>query len=218
MSQIIPAILAKNEQEFRKRLSAVEDRAETVQIDVMDGRFVPNTSWCDLDTIGKLYAGQTHGSAPTFELHLMIEDPTAFITQALTIHRVQRILWHIESVADHHALLTLCHDHGCESGLALSPPTPIDTLEPYMTELDEILILGAEPGFSGKTLDPQMIKRAHDMKKRWPSVTLGFDVGVNRETIPVLREAGVSRLCAASAVFGHGDPATNFKELQSLVM
>lgn len=210
MNQLIPAILAPDEKTFRERLMLVEHDFPIIQIDVMDGVFVPNQSWFDTETVASI-------KTPTsFELHLMVTDPARYIEQTRAISNITRLIWHIEAAVNHSELIDRCHAQGKQAGLAISPTTPIDRLNAYADTLDEILVMGAEPGFSGQTLQPQTIERAREIHTRWPLIPVGFDINVNYETIPVLKQAGVSRFCAASAIFDQIQPQASAQELQEL--
>jgi ribulose-phosphate 3-epimerase len=208
MNTIIPAILAKDETDFLQKLDIIESVSPVIQLDVLDNTLYPNTSWCDLKKLG------TH-TETSFELHLMVDDPEPIIHAALELPNIKRIIWHIEAMGDHRDLIRLCHAAECEAGIALAPKTTTDTLQPYGDSLDTILVLGVEPGFSGQNLIQKTIAKAHDIHTAWPKVMLAFDGGVTRESIPVLREAGVSRFCIASAIFTADDPAAAFRALQN---
>jgi ribulose-phosphate 3-epimerase len=210
MNQIIPAILVHDEAAFVERLRIVEELAPIVQIDVMDGKFVPNVTWCGLEAL------KTIETKTTYELHLMVEDPDPVIREAVLVPKVARIVWHVESMGDHRELLAFCSSHGKEAGLALSPDTPADTLKAYEGRMDEILILGVKPGFSGQKLIFAAVEKARQLRVLHPDVPLAFDGGVTAETIPALRETGVTRFCAASAIFDTSDPKAAFRLLQSV--
>ncbi len=210
MNEIIPAILAKNEATFRQRLAIVEPIAPIVQIDVMDGHFVPTASWYDPTVI------KTIATPARYELHLMVSDPTAYIGASEQLTNITRIIWHIEVAIAHDVLVNWCRKLKIEPGLALSPETPIGRLAPFAESVDEILVLGVNPGFSGHTLQPHTIESVKEIRKRWPHVTIGFDGGVNAESIPLLRDAGVTRFCAASAIFETKDARAAFAKLAEI--
>lgn len=212
MNELIPAILVQDEKTFRERLALVENLVPVVHIDVMDGAFVPNRTWFDMETL------RTLSTPVRFELHLMVKDPARYIEKLDGITTIVRALWHIETAVDHMALIDWCHGVGKEAGLALNPQTPIDALGMYAPQLDEILVMGADPGFSGQAMNPQNIERAREIHQRWPTVHIGFDIGVNATTIPELKAAGVTRFCAASAIFGMEDPRTEIEKLQNLLL
>ncbi|MBU0540179.1 hypothetical protein KKF59_03035 [Patescibacteria group bacterium] len=211
MNQLIPAILAHDEKEFRERVALLEADFPMMQIDIMDGAFVPNRTWFD---ILKLRGLKTTAQ---FELHLMVMDPGHYIEEASDIASITRFIWHLETPIHHDALINRVHALNKEAGLAISPETPLEKLAPYVESLEEILVMGATPGFSGQKLNHQNIKRAEQIHSKWPSIPIGFDINVNVDTIPLLKKAGVTRFCAASAIFGSEDPLAEALKLQSLL-
>lgn len=209
MSDLIPAILAKDEETFRVRLAIAETLAPIVHIDVMDGHFVPNATWYDPTVI------KTIKTSAKFELHLMVSDPTAYIGASEQMTNIARILWHIEVAIGHDVLINWCKKMDVEAGLALSPETPVGCLAPFAESANEILVLGVHPGFSGQTLIPHTIEKVKEVHTRWPNVAIGFDGGVNVTSIPQLRDAGVERFCIASAIFNAKNPRAAFTKLHA---
>jgi ribulose-phosphate 3-epimerase len=211
MRELLPAILAKDEQTFRERVKLMEGVMPVVHLDVMDGEFVPNKTWFDAAVLASLK------TPVRFELHLMVADPKRYIEEVRGIASVIRAIWHIESDADHRKIIIACRSMPKQAGLAINPRTPINGLAPYADRLDEVLVMGADPGFSGKPLKPHTIDRCRDIHERWPKMPIGFDIGVKEESIPDLKAVGVTRFCAASAIFSAKDPAAEAKRLQGLV-
>lgn len=207
MNTVVPAILVHDEAAFRDRLRLVERLAPVIQIDVMDGAFVPNRTWYDPGVLRSI------DTPASFELHLMVEDPDPVVRDACGIPSVRRVVWHVESMGDHRELLNLCRSNGREGGLAISPKSPQDVLAPYVGRMDEILVLGVEPGFSGQKLIPDTVEKVRAIHAAWPDIPIAFDGGVTASSIPMLREAGVSRFCAASALFDATDIEAAFGDL-----
>jgi ribulose-phosphate 3-epimerase len=211
MHELLPAILVHDEASFRERLSVVRDLVPVVHLDVMDGAFVSNRTWFDAAVLASL------NTPVRFELHLMVQDPERVIEDTAAIPSVIRYLWHQE-VAIHHAqLIETVHAMHKEAGLALNPPTPIDTLVPHIDSLDEILVMGAAPGFSGQTLEPHTIDKARSLHERWPHIPIGFDINVNERTIPALLDAGVTRFCSGGAIFRAEHPERALHSLLELL-
>lgn len=211
MSELLPAILVHDAPSFHGRMKLMEGVATTVHLDVMDGAFVPDRTWFDAIALGAM-------TTPLrIELHLMVTDPRRYLEQIRGITSIVRAIWHVETTADHRALIDQCHGMSKEAGLAIDPTTPIERLVTLADALDEILVMGAEPGLSGQAMTPAAVSRVWNIHGRWPEKTLGFDIGVNAETIPQLKQAGVTRFCAASAIFGTKDPITEAERLQALL-
>jgi ribulose-phosphate 3-epimerase len=211
MHELLPAILAEDEATFRERVALVQDLVPVIHLDVMDGAFVPNRCWFDAGVLAELK------TPVRFELHLMVKDPARILEEVKNIESVIRAIWHIEAEADHAALIARTHELKKEAGLAISPKTSLDRLVPFAGTLDEILVMGNEPGFSGQPLEPHTIERVWELHGRWPQMPLGFDISVNADTIPKLKEAGVTRFCAAGAIFKATDPRAEISRLQKLL-
>lgn len=211
MSELIPAILAKDEYTFRKHLGLMETEFPVVQIDLMDGAFVPDRSWFDAAVYNTLK------TPAKFELHLMAMDPKWYLDQLKTAPNITRVIWHVESKLDHAALIARCRTEGKEIGLAIKPTTPLEDLMPWVNTINEVLVMGAEPGTSGQKLQPQTIERAKEIHSRWPNLVIGFDIGVSKDTIPSLLAAGVTRFCSASAIFETEQPLSSAQSLKALL-
>jgi ribulose-phosphate 3-epimerase len=211
MNQLLPAILVQDEAAFRERIKLVEGLVPVVHLDVMDGAFVNNRTWFDAKVLAEVE------TPLKIELHLMVKDPTRIIEEVKAIEKVVRAIWHIETDIDHATLIANVHAMKKEVGLAISPKTPVDQLARYAPQLDEILVMGGEPGFGGQRHEPHTIEKAWDIHGRWPEIALGFDINVNAETIATLKAAGISRFCAGSAVFASGNVKEDVQNLQSLI-
>jgi ribulose-phosphate 3-epimerase len=207
MSEIIPAILAPDEATFRARLKIAEALAPCVQLDILDNTLYPFASWCDPEVL------KTLNTKAELELHLMVSNPKRWLNDLRSVPSLRRAIWHIEAQVDHAELILLGQDLGIEVGLAIAPNTPLDMIEPFAEMIDEILVLGVEPGKSGQPLIPETIKKAKSTALSWPNVTVGFDGGITLENIGQLRTAGVTRYCAASAIFGAADPRAAYEAL-----
>ncbi|MBU2509331.1 hypothetical protein KKE33_03065 [Patescibacteria group bacterium] len=210
-NQLIPTLLVHDEETFRDRLKLVEKDFKILQIDIMDGSFVPNRTWFDKEIIEDL------DTPAKFVLDLMVYNPHFYIDETRHIDSIKRYIWHVEVKVNHITLINTCHDLKKEAGLSINPKTPIDALTPYAGLVDEILVMGAEPGYSGQKLQSHNIDRVREIKKRWPNISIGFDINVDAKTIPLLKEAGVSRFYSNSAIFNADDPLSAAKKLAKLI-
>ncbi len=206
--ELIPAILAETREILHERLRLMEGVATCVQIDCLDGHFAPNRSFYDPAGID---------TSLEIELHLMVSDPMSVIESWKRVRHVRRVLWHIEIQTDHQRLIDGSRRLGWECGLAISPVTPVARLEPYAGLIDEVLVLGVKPGFSGQSLIPSTLDTIGDLRKRWPDLTVGFDGGATRENLPELCRHGASRINLASAIFSTPDPAQTLRDILSTI-
>lgn len=209
---ITPAILAKSRAEFARKLKAVEGAADVVQVDIMDGRFVPNKTWFD----AKAVAGMK--TKMQFELDLMVNDPLAIVTDWMKVKGLRRVFFHVESPVRIADMIREARDHGLEVGLAISPGTPLKKLTTHLKRIDAVLVMGNHPGFGGQPLDSNTIDTVRTIRKLSKKIPIGFDIHVSRETIPTLVQAGVTELCAGGAVFNAKNPRKEVAALTQIAV
>lgn len=208
MPEIIPALLIKDAETFRTRLKLVEGLVQTVQIDCMDGHFVDNRTW---------YDAEPTDTTLEIELHLMVSDPVAVIRAWKRIPQFVRAIWHVEIGVDHASIIKEYKTLGLEIGLALSPETSMERIAPYADAIDEVLILGVNPGWSGQALIPSTLEKADEIKHRWPGMLVGFDGGVTEANLKDVLRHPIDRLCIASAIFESADPRLTLRGILNRV-
>ena len=103
-----------------------------------------------------------------------------------------------------------------EIGLAISPDTPLRKFLPLIKRLDMALVMGGRPGFSGQSLDPKTLATVRAIRRAAKTLPIGFDIGVSAKTIPALKRAGVTRFCAASAIFNSKSPGRALAKLSRI--
>lgn len=198
--EILPTILEQTAEACKDKVRVAETAAKWVQWDIMDGKFVPNTTWYDADVVKNW---TIHAK---IELDLMVEDPASVITRWQSIHAFRRAVWHIEADIDHDALIEEVRGQGREVGLAISPGTSFMELTPYLDVIDVVQVMGVKPGFSGQTLLPDTMKAVETLHRMQPEVLISVDGGVNAQNILPLAKAGAKRFCMNSAFYTHAFP------------
>lgn len=207
--EIIPAILAKDEKEFRRKIEAVEGLVETIQIDVMDGKFVPNETFADAERIKELALPME------FEVHLMVENPIAHL-DGWSVAGCARALIHAESVKDLVEALETVKSYGMEAGIAINPETPVSDIESAVDDTDVIQIMGVKPGFMGQKFDPIALDKVAELREAYPELVIEVDGGVSETTARDLAEAGADRLVSGSFIFNSGAPEKMIARLEEL--
>ncbi len=174
--------------------------ADRLHIDVMDGHFVPNL------TIGAVVLKSLKRSTDLpLDVHLMVHEPEKMIPSFVDAG-ADSITIHIETVKDPKAILKQIRKEKILAGLALKPSTPVEKLFPFLQELDLVLIMTVEPGFSGQDLLPDQVQKIKLVKEELDrqnlnNVLVHVDGGVNDKTLPLLGEADV--LVSGSFIFKH---------------
>ncbi len=214
MIQVVPSILSADlsrlGEQVREAMAAGADR---IQVDVMDGHFVPNL------TFGPAIVEAVRRVAPglPIEAHLMVERPEQFV-QPFARAGADYILVQVEST---HSLYRTVHaiaEAGCTAGLVLNPGTPVETLRELVPYVALVNVMTVEPGFGGQEFiatSPDKIRRVRDLA---PGLDIEVDGGIDAETAPLVVAAGASLLVAGSSVYGYpGGVAAGIRALRDAV-
>ena len=177
--------------------------ADRIHIDVMDGRFVPNISMGPfiveaIDSLTDL----------PLEAHLMIDEPDRYVGVFMDAG-ADVIIVHQENTPHLHRVVQSVRERGKQAGVALNPATPAHVLDEIIDELDLVLVMSVNPGFSGQRFIDSVLPKIRQVRgaisDRGLECDLEVDGGVNADTAPDAVSAGVNILVAATAVFKHPD-------------
>ena len=210
---IYPSILVYNVESLCRQIEGAAAFAEGVQLDIQDGKFVPDTTFQDIDRIAACKTGSLF-----FELHLMVENPEAYIKPWEKI--ADSYILHIETIADPRPVIQEIRLMKKEVGLAISPATPIDAIEPFVKDVDMILVMTVEPGKQGQSYIPEMESKIRTLREKYPELPIEVDGGINQTTIVTAKRAGANIFAPGSALWGRADEKDargTFLELQRLV-
>lgn len=208
--EIIPAIIAKDLGELKNKISQVENLVRTVQLDVMDGVFVPNATW---NNPKDLFGFKTN---LFLEAHLMVKEPARILDNWL-ISPAGRIIVHCETGADMKEIVSRVHQADKEFGVALNPETEIDVLDDFISEIDLVLFLSVQPGFGGQKFLPKVLPKISRLRQKNLNVKIAVDGGINLSNAKQVKEAGADILVVGSAIFSSGDAKEAIARLQAAI-
>ncbi len=196
--EVVPSILSADVTRLGDQVrEAVAAGADRIQVDVMDGHFVPNL------TFGPLVVEAVRKVTDLpIEAHLMVERPELFIAafakSGATLIEVQ-----VEATTSLYRTVELIKEFGAAAGVAINPATPVEALREILPYISLVNVMTVEPGFGGQKFivhSPDKIRRLRVLA---PEMEIEVDGGIDARTAPLVVKAGATVLVAGSSVFGH---------------
>lgn len=217
MIQIIPAILATTEEDYKKRIQQIKKsglfKDNWVQIDLMDNKFVQNKS-VGPEIIAKYPVDFK------LEVHLMVEDPEQWISE-LAKKLIRRIIFHIEIKKDKIKLIEEIKNRGLEVGLAINPETKVSELGPFLNQIDVVLIMGVHPGFQGQKFIPETIEKIKEVLRLRSESNYEFkievDGGVSEANAKEIVDAGADYLVVGSNLLKYDNLKEGLEKILSKI-
>jgi len=199
-TQIAPSILSADFGRLASEIAALETAgADILHLDIMDGHYVPNLSF----GFPVIKAIRRMTSLP-LDIHLMVTNPDFHIPILLDMN-VQWVSFHQETCYHSHRFIQKLKDRGIKAGLALNPGTPLGTLEALLPDMDYILVMSVNPGYSAQEFIPSAIYKIWDLfnlrKKNNYRYLIEVDGGITAANAKAIKEAGTDILVSASYIF-----------------
>lgn len=214
--KIAPSILSSDFARLGEELRKVEDAgADWIHVDVMDGHFVPNI------TIGPFVveAVKKATSLP-LDVHLMIERPEDYIS-AFAEAGADIITVHAEACAHLHRTIQQIKEAGKKAGVSLNPSTPLVMTECILEDIDLLLIMSVNPGFSGQKFIPAVMEKIKGARRMLDKIGskafLEVDGGIKLDNIAEVAAAGADMFVSGSGVFGTQDYKKTIEEMKSKI-
>ena len=202
--KIVPAILSETVGDFLVRLRQAESFADYVQIDLMDGIFVPTRSF-PVEKINNI------NTPLNFELHLMVKNPSNFM-QGIGNSRLKKVIFHFESDVDHLNFINELKKRGLDAGLATKPETEIKGFREVAEAVDTLMFLTVDPCCYGHQFKPEVLRKIEEARSIFKDKTIAADGGVSLENLRSFYDIGVNYVCIVSRIFLESDPGENYRK------
>src|SRR5512137_307327 len=206
--RVLPAILTDDPQVLAKMVRQSETFTDFVQVDIMDGRFVPSSSIVCNDVT-------TVSPKLRWETHLMVRQPEEQL-QCFAMAGAEKIVFHFEATSSPLQIVKLIRGLGVKTGLAVNPETPLTATLSLADSVDSVLFLTVHPGFYGAKFLPEVLDKVMELRARKPNLEIGVDGGIKDANIADVARLGLDYICVGSAIFAQPDPGQSFRRLQSL--
>jgi ribulose-phosphate 3-epimerase len=196
--EIVPSILSADAGRLAEQVREAEAAgADRIQVDVMDGHFVPNLTFGPM----VVEAVRKATSLP-IEAHLMVERPEVFL-EAFARAGATLIEVQVEATTSLYRTVQTIKELGAKAGVAINPATPVDDLREIVPYIDLVNVMTVEPGFGGQ----KFIAGSPDKVKRVRALGAGFEIevdgGIDARTAPLVTAAGATVLVAGNSVYAN---------------
>tara|TARA_Y100000590_G_scaffold456021_1_gene605728 strand:- start:92 stop:751 length:660 start_codon:yes stop_codon:yes gene_type:complete len=215
---IIPAVLPTTIHDVERRVGLVKDYVDRFHVDVADGYFAPVETWPIINRNGFQDIVNGDRRLPNYEdvdyeIHLMVQDPEDHIDEWIAAGATA-IIAHSSMLEAPHLVNKKLKSSGVEFGIAVTP-TEYQMVDDSLFELaDFVLVMGSDNiGHHGVSLSDESVEIIKTIAKNYQK-PIGIDIGVNRNTIDRLHNAGATRFVSGSAVFGTADIDDSLDKLQ----
>jgi ribulose-phosphate 3-epimerase len=212
--RIAPSILSADFGDLDSAIGLISSQVEWLHVDVMDGHFVPNI------TIGPpVVKSLRQHSDLFFDCHLMISEPWRYL-EDFKKAGADSCTFHVE-VGRTAETIQLARDLGMRVGLSLNPDKSFALVEPFLSQIDVLLVMSVFPGFGGQSFIPEVLETVEKARavvvRDGLNLDIEIDGGIDVTTAPLAVKAGANVLVAGNAIFGKSDPAAALRDLQATV-
>lgn len=208
--KIAPSLLSADFADLKSSIKKVEEYADLLHIDVMDGVFVPNIS------IGPVVikALKKHFKMP-FDVHLMITEPIRYIDEFVNAGS-DILTIHYEACENPENVLKYIKKLGIKCGISIKPNTKLEEIYSLLAIVDLVLVMSVNPGFGGQKFmnsSIDKIKKLSELKNKY-NYEISVDGGINEKTSLLVKEAGADILVAGSYIFENSNPVEAIRRIK----
>jgi ribulose-phosphate 3-epimerase len=199
---IVPSILSANQDRLQEEINEIEDYSDLLQVDVMDNKFVPNIT-PQAELLKKF------DTKVPLDIHLMVQEPSEkYIKTFINANKklkINNITVHYEACSNLDKTLNFIKKNNIKAAVAINPKTSLDAIKDRLDDVDMILVMTVEPGFSGQKFMESCMDKVKELRRLRPELDIQVDGGVNDETAAIAAKAGANVLVVSSFIFKSED-------------
>lgn len=202
MPKIAASVLNADLSKWKEWLPQLEKaRADRIQFDIMDNKFVPNTG------VPRNFVGELRPHTKIFfESHLMVNRPEDYVKKFSGMGSGM-LIFHAEATEKPKQMIRIIKDSGTQAGIAVNNKTPVEKIFPYLAEADLALVMGVDAGFGGQKFNPEALLKISAIRKKIDAEGLLCEIeadgGINLETGKKCMKAGADVLVVGTFIFKH---------------
>jgi ribulose-phosphate 3-epimerase len=214
VGKLAASILSADLAYLADQVKLVQEHADIIHIDIMDGHFVPPIA---LGTV--VVASLRPHTDRTMHGHLMVEAPESYFEE-LAEAGLDVVSFHHEAVGDPETSIDKARAAGLGVGVTINLETPVADVFPYLERVDDVMLMSIPPGWSGQALNPDVFPRLgavrREIDRRGLDIDVEVDGGVKVDNARQAVDAGASVLVSASGIFQAPDPAESARALRAI--
>lgn len=210
-----PSMLSADFTKVGEQLKTIENAGNRMlHVDVMDGMFVPSISF-GMPVIESIRPCTNM----IFDVHMMVVDPERYI-EDIRKSGADIISFHVEACKNIIDTLQKIKEMGAVPALAINPETPMETLRPYLSYVEEVVVMSVHPGFGGQSFIEESFDRICELDRMRKEMGLEFSIevdgGIKLSNVEKVLNCGADIIVAGSAVF-KDDIADNVRQFKSII-
>jgi ribulose-phosphate 3-epimerase len=214
VGKLAASILAADLAHLADEVKAVEEAADIIHVDIMDGHFVPPIA---LGTV--VVASLRPCTRLTLHGHLMVEAPESYFEE-LADAGLDVVSFHHEAVDDPEPAVAKARAAGMRTGITVNLETPVEAVFPTLDHVDDVMVMSIRPGWSGQELSPDVFPRIEairrEVDRRGLDIDVEIDGGVKIDNAQRAVDAGATVLVAASGIYRSADPGAAARTLAEI--
>lgn len=223
MTEIIPSIIPQDLNVIREKLGRVLGLVKKVQIDIVDGQYALVKTWPFIEKNSDELMNLARGEEKfpyidnfTLEIDMLVFHPIEYLGDFISLGAKSFVI-HVDSTDHIKECIDTIKSSGGSVGLGIKPSVDIDLLQPFLPQIDFVQFMGNDKvGHSGIELDNSVINKIKYFHEKHPSTQIQVDIGVNEETIPKLKDVGVSSFISGSSIFNAPNIKQAITKLQNI--